>query len=103
REQRIQRRHGFLEDHGYPIATDIAPATLIQIKQVLAMKEDLTTGHLARWLDQPHDGKGRDRFTAAAFSDQSQDLALAYAEIKLIDRLHYPGAGREFRTDGFQL
>ncbi|RMS50537.1 hypothetical protein ALP65_04624 [Pseudomonas aeruginosa] len=95
--QRIERGHGFLEDHGDAVAADPAQAPFRELEQILALVVDA-----ACWVagdgvgQQAQDRVGGHRLARAAFADQGQGLALADVEADAFDHPLALLAGEEF-------
>ena len=65
-QDRVERSHGFLENHGDFFCPQIAHGLRIRLHQVLLFKPYLTLGNASGWHCQKfHDGHGRDAFSAA--------------------------------------
>jgi hypothetical protein len=68
---RVQCRHGFLENHPDAPAPDPLHRIRRQLHQVFPIEPDRPAFNDAgRTGKQPHDGQGRNAFTAAGFSHQ---------------------------------
>ena len=96
RENRVQRGHRLLIDHGDLLAADVADLGVGQLQQVLTVEDDLAADDLAgRVRDQAHDRQGADALAAAALADKAQRLSLFDLIRDAIDRLHHAGLGEE--------
>jgi hypothetical protein len=80
-EQRIQRRHRILEDHGDPGAAIGVHRALVEREQVDAVEHDFAAqaGHVRR--QQAHEARGQARLAGARFSDDAENAALADVEV----------------------
>ena len=76
RVDRVERRHGLLEDHRDGVAADVAHLVVGQLQQVAPVEPDLARDGLARALDQPHRGHRGDALAAAGLADDAQRLAV---------------------------
>ena len=89
RMQRIERRHGLLEDHGDRIAAQIAHVALARAEQFLAPKADGTAD--ARLVRQQTDDRERgDRLAGPRFADERQRAAGRQRKRHAVDRLRHP-------------
>ena len=68
REDRIERRHGLLENERDLCATHGAHVGFRQREQVAVLEPDHAAGDPARRLDETHDRERGDRFAASGFS-----------------------------------
>jgi hypothetical protein len=104
REHRVQRGHGFLEDHGDLPAPHRAHRFGIERCKIPAGKADATAGDAAGGLrQQPHDGERGDRFAGSGFADQGHDLARMHGEAHAFDRPHGAARGDEVNVQVFDL
>src|SRR5512132_3981321 len=60
-EDRVERGHWILEDHGDVVAANLAHLGVRQLQQIPAIENDPPTNDFPRRRDQPHDRKRRDR------------------------------------------
>ena len=60
-ENRVKRRHGFLEDHGHIAAAEISQLALIHGLHIAPAHLDFA-GHLRGFGQKLHQGAERDRF-----------------------------------------
>ena len=93
-EDRIERRHGLLEDHRHVVAPDAAHGTGRQRHEVatpavLAGEPDVAL-HSGRFLvvEQPHEGEADGGFSRAGFTDQGHDLSRCDREAHVPHRVH---------------
>jgi hypothetical protein len=69
-QDRIQRRHRLLEDHGYGVAANLAHLGLRQVEQIATLEHHASVdGASGRRRDQAQEGKRRDAFAAAGLAD----------------------------------
>jgi len=76
-KDRIQARHGLLEDHGDLVAAQVAHRVVVQSGQVAVLEKDLPFHDPAGRGHQPHDGQGGDALAAPRFPHDPVDLAPA--------------------------
>ncbi len=75
-EDRIERTHRLLEDHGDALAADGAQLRGAGGQQILALEEDLAAEHARGWRrQQTEDREGRDALAAAGLADEAEDFA----------------------------
>src|SRR3989442_224874 len=86
-EERIQRRHGVLEDDGDPPATDPAQFALALPGQVLALEDDTAAHDPGGPRQEPDDREARRRLAASRLADEPQGLALVEREAHAVHRL----------------
>src|SRR6266545_2744737 len=96
-EERVQRRHGVLEDHGDPPATDPAQFALALPGQVLALEDDTASHDPGGPRQEPDDREARRRLAAPRLADEPQGLALVEREAHAVHRLDdaCPAEGEE--------
>src|SRR3954466_1488612 len=85
-EDWIQRSHRVLKDHRYVVAAGRAHLGIRELQQILSIEKNLARDDLSGWRYQSHDRQRRDRFTAAAFTDQSQQFSGIEIKTHPIDR-----------------
>ena len=96
RQDRIERGHRLLEDHG-----DVAPAhrahvVVGELEQVATLEQDAAGGDAGRVPgQQPHDGERGHRLAAAGFADDGHDLAAVDVVGDAVDRAHRAARGLE--------
>ena len=90
---RIEREHGFLENHRDAAPAHVAHPGLGQCQQVLAVERDRTADDLPGIGQQPHHRQRGDRFAAARFAEQREGFAAFYGERQTVDRAHDRPAG----------
>ena len=104
RVDRVQRRHGLLEDHGDVVAADLAQLGLGDLREVLALEQDLAARDPTRGLgDQAHDRVGRDALAAAGLAHDPEGLALGDREVDAVDGLDRAGVGVEVGLEALEL
>src|SRR5207245_2017675 len=89
---RVQRRHGILQDHGDPPATDPAQLGLTLPRQGLALEDAAATHDAGGTRQEPDDRKAGRRLAAARFTDEPECLALVQAEAHAIHGLDDAGS-----------
>src|SRR5712691_11288274 len=97
REERVQRRHRVLEDHGDLSAPDPAQLALALARQILALEDDAPAHDAGGPRQEPDDREARRRLAAPRFTDEPQGLAFVEREAHAIHRLHdaRPAEGEE--------
>ncbi|MNL12537.1 hypothetical protein D3C87_1334090 [compost metagenome] len=79
--QRVQRRHGFLEDHGHAVAAQLAQLGVRSVRDVAARQQDLPAFQAQHVLgQQAHDGAARDRLARPGLAHDADDFARAYGQ-----------------------
>src|SRR5882672_10077658 len=101
REERVQRGHRILEDHGDPAAADPSELALALARQVLALEDDASAHDPGGARQEPDDREAGGRLPAARFADEPQGLARAEAEADAVHRLDDARAaeGEEMRLE----
>ena len=96
-EERVQRRHGVLEDHGDPPAADPPQLALALAGQVLALEDDAAAHDAGGPRQEPDDREARRRLAAPRLADEPQRLALVEREAHAVHRLDdaCPAEGEE--------
>src|SRR5262245_21052961 len=96
-EERVQRRHGVLEDDSDPPAANPAQLTLSPAGQVLALEDDGAAHDAAGPWQEADDREARGRLAAARLADEPQRLALVEREAHAVHRLDHarPAEGEE--------
>ena len=95
---RIERGHGFLENHGYAFATDGAQGLLVEGKEVgglMAIGQQGTAGYGGLTGQQAHQGQGAHALAAAALAHDAQGAATGEGEADLLDHLAAAEGHRE--------
>ena len=82
-----------MRDHGHAAATQIADLVVVELQDVLAIKQYLATGNYTAGTAVSHKGAGQGRFSATAFTDDPKGLAGLNLETHPIDS-HCQVAGR---------
>jgi hypothetical protein len=91
-ENRIERCHRLLKDHGDALSADFSHLLLAELDQVLPLEEDLAADNPARrFRDDPHNAGGGHRFAAAGFAHNTQGFAFVQKK-----RCTVHGAGNSF-------
>ena len=104
REERIERGHRLLEDHGDLVAADRLHLLLLEIEQVAALEAHGAADDAARRIgNQPQHREGRHALAAAGLPHHAQRLAAAHGVGHPVDGLHHPGRGKEVRLEVFDL
>jgi hypothetical protein len=96
RQDRVQRHHRVLEDHGDPAAAQRAHALGCRAHQFLAVEGDAAPGNAARWIDQPDDRESRDGLARSGFADQSEHFAACQVDRHVGHGGQHAVARREF-------
>ena len=87
---RIQGAHGLLENHGDTLTTDLLHLASGEIKEVLAIQNDLAGLDLARRpTDQTQHGVASDGLTRTALADQREHFALFDREGHVVNCLDF--------------
>src|SRR5450756_1945622 len=85
RVDRIERRHGFLEDHGDFVTTYHAHLFFILLEKVFPMEEDLASDDLTRRVgNKAHDREGCNGFSATRLAHQAYNLSPVNSQINAI-------------------
>jgi hypothetical protein len=93
REGRVQRGHGFLENHGHAVAAQGAHGVRPQRGEVGAFKADGPGGNAALALgQQAHDGQRGHAFAAARFTDDAQRAAGIHRKTDAVHRGEFTAA-----------
>src|SRR2546427_1623149 len=85
-EERVQRRHGVLEDHGDPPATDPPQFTLALARQIFALEDDPPSHGPSSPRQEPDDREARRRLAASRLADEPQGLAFVKREAHAVPR-----------------
>src|SRR6266850_2708448 len=86
-EERVQRRHGVLEDHGDPPAPDPAQLVLALAGQIFALEEDTPAHDSGPPRQEPDDREARRRLAASRLADEPERLAFVEREAHAVHRL----------------
>src|SRR5262249_27861816 len=92
REQRVQRRHRILKDHGDAPAADAAQLTLALLRQVLALERHTAAHDASGPRQEPDDRETGGGLAAARLADEPEGLALLEREADALHRLDPPTA-----------
>src|SRR5579864_1067007 len=87
REARIKGGHRLLEDHGKPIAAQVASDLFGHVQQIESVEMDRSRHFSRLFRQQAHDRERRDALAASGFADKSQRGALGNREIDGVDRM----------------
>ena len=98
-EDRVERHHRVLEDHGDLSAADLAHGLALQAGEILAVEEHLAARDLAGRLDQAEDRIAGHALAGAGLADESQDAAASDLEADAVDGLQNAGPGLELRLE----
>ena len=71
-ENRIERGHRILKNHGDVIAAHVAHLAVGKPEQIFSVKENFPADDFPRRRDQPHDRQRGHRFATAALAHQAQ-------------------------------
>ena len=75
-----------------------------ELEQVAALEQDAPAGDAAGGFGkQPHDGERGDRFAAAGFADEGDDLTGLDLVGNAVDRTHDTARGVEFHAEALDL
>ncbi len=89
-KDRIEGGHGFLEDHGDPVAPYVPHVAHGQVEEVSPVEVDSSVGNSSRRLRyKPHDGKGCHALATTRLPDQPKGLSLVQIKAHIIDGLGY--------------
>ena len=94
REQRVQRGHRVLQDHGDALAAHVAHLGVGFLQQVLALEQHPAAGDPRRRRQQAQDGERQRALARTGLADDAQRLAGVDAQRDLVDRAHDPRAPR---------
>ena len=91
REGRVERRHRFLENHGYPVAAQGAHSGSRQLGKVNTIKGNGPSRNAAlAFGKQAHDGQRRHAFAAAGFSNNAKRAPRLHGKADVIDGFKFP-------------
>ena len=94
---RVQRCHGILEDHGQALTADLLHLLIRADSQLLVSQEDLSAFNSPRrGLDQFKDRQGRGGLSGSGFAHQSQGLSAADGQGDSVYRLYQTVVGSIF-------
>ena len=83
RQNGVQGRHRFLEDHADAVAPKASPRLLIKAEDIVLLKRYGTVRDAGRLRKQAHDRQGRHALAGPALADQGHGLAHADIERNL--------------------
>ncbi len=92
REERVQRGHRVLEDHGDALAADVPHLGIGFLEKVFSLESDLPADDLRRGRQEPQDGEREGRLARAGFSDDAERLAGPDGQRDLVHRSHHARA-----------
>ncbi len=76
RQHRVERRHRILEDHGDPVAPDLADFVVVKLEQIASVELNFPGHHLARRAgDETNQRHDADALPTTALADDCQGLA----------------------------
>ena len=88
RHNRVQRRHGVLENHGHIIATHMFQFLRGHLQNILALQINLTAlNHPRRVGNQIQDGHGRGGLARAGLPYQTQSVLFPNLNVNAVDRM----------------
>ena len=88
RKHRVQAGHGFLENDGDIIATNVVQLPLGYLGQVLALKHNPAAVNIAIAVQQLQNTHGRHGLAGAGFAHDAQGLSLFHGVGDTVDRLN---------------
>ena len=88
-EDRIQGRHGLLEDHGQLGPPDMAHLLLGHLQYIFALQQDLAPLHLRRVGQQPHHGQARHALAAAGFPHHAQSFSFLHLQAQFVQQIEH--------------
>ena len=91
-EQRIQRCHRILQDHGDPLAAHVPHLAVGLAYQVLALEHHRAADDLRRGGQHAQDGQRQRALAGAGFADDAERLAGVDAQRHVIDRAYHAGS-----------
>ncbi len=91
RQAGVERGHRLLEDHGQPVAAQIAHVVIGKLKQIAAVEHHRAVD-LGVFRQQAHQRERRDALAAAGFADDAESGSERDGEIDLIDCMRHAAA-----------
>ena len=91
-EQRVQRRHGVLQDGGDPTPADRNHLLRALRQQILPFELDAASHDAGARREQAHERVTDRRLAGAGLADETECLARLQGEADGVDRLHHAGA-----------
>ena len=88
REDGVERGHGILEDHGHFAAPEQPHLGFGQHQDVDSLEQNAPGGDSPRKPHQPQQRQRGNRFSAAAFADETDDLPRPHAERHAVGGAH---------------
>src|SRR5829696_1276316 len=85
-ENRIQRHHRALEDHGDLSATDLAHGIALEAGDILTVEKDFATCDFARGFDQAQDRVTCHALAGSRLTDESEDASAGDLKADAINR-----------------
>jgi hypothetical protein len=98
-QDRVQRHHRVLENHRDAVAAKLPHLLIRQLREVLALEQDLAGDDAAGRIDQPHHRKAGDRLARSGFPHKPEHLAAGHGEGDIVHRLHHASAGEEMGAE----
>src|SRR5262249_15541350 len=99
-EERVERRHRVLQDHGDPLAADAAHLRIRLLQEVLALEQDLSAHDPGRRRKQTQEREGEGGLPGARFPDDAERLARIEIERHLVDGAHDTRSPRTHEVRG---
>ncbi len=94
-QDRVERHHRVLEDHGDAAAAETAHRGFRQAHEVLAAEQDAAASDAAGRVHQPYERVAGHGLARAGFADEAEDAAPIDAERDAVHRAEGAGAGGE--------
>ncbi len=94
-QNRIERHHRVLEDHGNAIAPQAPQLFRIHLAQVFPAVEDASADHFPRRIYQAHDGVAGHGFARPGLSDEAHDFAWLQREADAVHRRRHTRFGEK--------
>ena len=95
REDRVEARHGVLEDDRAAFAPEVAHLLFRPCREVLALVEDVAAFDTAVVGQDLHDGVRGDGFAGAGLADNAENFAGVQVKRHAVDGLYLAGVGAE--------
>ena len=94
-KDRVQARHGVLEDDGAAFAAKALHLLFIPGREILSLVEDAAADDFAGVGQDLHDGIGGHGLAGAGFADDAEDLAPVKLKVHAVDGLNLARVGEE--------
>ncbi len=88
-QNRVQRHHGVLKNHGNPIPPQLPQRFLVSLKEISSLEEDLPVHDAPGRIHQFENGKGRDGLAGPRFPGDPQHLSGVDAERNPLHGFHH--------------